>query len=551
MKKSIFCIVFLLVTFSLMAIRLPNGVNAKLLDASKIDGKMIEAVLANEMSMTTPIGNYVVNGKLTFYENGNLESFNLVTEQQVSTSKGMISAVGLVRLNQNGTIAELETKHPVGIATSAGTFSSNWNRIGFYDNGNLKRIFFTQNQNATLSYGGFEIKDYIEFHQNGNVKQIILAKNREIETHDNFFTVTGPLSFHENGYIKRISLAESSVIETNYDLLTVNYVIEFYADGRIKLATLNKNTSIDNVYYHQGETVHFTQSGTVSHLKDNYNDMVTVIPFGQTRIIRGKEVQDEKKPWLSGAFIEKRIVKLSPYSIMKTEVPYELWERVYNWAISPDRNERRYHFVNKGQPGGMEKGSYLQPVTNIAWGDAIAWCNAYSEMTGKSPCYLTQNGEIIRNAINNQTSKARLDISRDGYRLPTEAEWEFAARGGNEDDILNWNYKYAGSDNLSDIGWWNINSNEQTHVIGKRIPNSLDLFDMSGNICEWCEDWDNTIKKEIVTNPVGAVTGDTKVIRGSYFASPDFGCEVKFRNINYPNIPRNYIGFRLAQTVLN
>jgi len=129
------------------------------------------------------------------------------------------------------------------------------------------------------------------------------------------------------------------------------------------------------------------------------------------------------------------------------------------------------------------------------------------------------------------------------FRLPTEAEWEYAARGGSRSK----GYKYAGSDNLDEVGWYDENSGFHTHPVGEKKANELGLYDMSGNVSEWCQDWYGDYSSEAQTNPTGPQSGGYRVLRGgsSWFIAGD--CRVSYRNFDYVPGYRNVSnGLRLV-----
>lgn len=132
------------------------------------------------------------------------------------------------------------------------------------------------------------------------------------------------------------------------------------------------------------------------------------------------------------------------------------------------------------------------------------------------------------------------------YRLPTEAEWEYAARGG----LYWWQYpfEYAGSNKLEEVGWYFDNSYRETKDIGLKTPNLLGLYDMSGNLWEWCQDWYahyNPTTDRAVVNPRGAATGTSRVNRGGSWDDAQ-GCRSSYRDDDAPELRYSYLGFRLV-----
>ncbi len=154
------------------------------------------------------------------------------------------------------------------------------------------------------------------------------------------------------------------------------------------------------------------------------------------------------------------------------------------------------------------------PVETVSWHDAQDFLEKLSRQTGKA------------------------------YRLPTEAEWEYAARGGKQRK----GYQYAGSDNIEEVAWYSENSGKKTQPVGQKKPNELGLYDMSGNVWEWCNDWydENYYANSPQDNPRGAVLGSDRVLRGgSWFGNPQ-SCRVAYRDNYTPGPWINFIGFRLV-----
>ena len=128
------------------------------------------------------------------------------------------------------------------------------------------------------------------------------------------------------------------------------------------------------------------------------------------------------------------------------------------------------------------------------------------------------------------------------FRLPTEAEWEYAARGGNHSK----GYKYSGSNTLSDVAWYEENSDGKTHPVATKRPNELGLYDMSGNVWEWCKDWYDSYRNLAQSNPTGSYYGSFRVLRGGSWRSSTKDCRVSCRNGNKPSFRSNDLGFRLV-----
>jgi formylglycine-generating enzyme required for sulfatase activity len=134
-----------------------------------------------------------------------------------------------------------------------------------------------------------------------------------------------------------------------------------------------------------------------------------------------------------------------------------------------------------------------------------------------------------------------------GYRLPTDAEWEYAARGDNK----SMGYKYSGSDNVDEVAWYTSNSGGKTHEIGTKTPNDLDIHDMSGNVWEWCSDWYDSgyYAKSPTTNPYNYTPNSHRVFRGGSCYSSATYVHLANRNSSTPTYTRRDLGFRISRTV--
>lgn len=228
-------------------------------------------------------------------------------------------------------------------------------------------------------------------------------------------------------------------------------------------------------------------------------------------------------------------VTLDSFYMGTTEVTQRLWVRV----MGEDKNYSK------------PKGEDL-PVEFVSWYDAVEFCNALSIQEGFEPCYtIDRENKDSTNTNTNEADRFRWDVTCDfaqnGYRLPTESEWEYAARGGKEatEDFL-----YSGSDVLQDVAWYFANSakRESPDFVGKKGVNDLGLYDMSGNVMEWCWDWHEPYSDVAQPNPTGAVFGKTRVVRGGGWRSADTFCRISSRGELYtPSFSEEDMGIRFVR----
>ena len=204
---------------------------------------------------------------------------------------------------------------------------------------------------------------------------------------------------------------------------------------------------------------------------------------------QGSDAESDGKPTHS--------VTLSSYYICKYEVTQALWRAVM------------------GSNPSNFKGDNL-PVELVSWDDCQTFINRLNSYTGRN------------------------------FRLPTEAEWEFAARGGN----YSRHYKYSGSNYIGDVAWYTDNSGNRTHPVGTKQANELGLYDMSGNVWEWCSDWFGSYSSYSQNDPNGPNSGSCRVRRGGCWGDNARYCRSSYRSSNAPGVRGGNLGLRLVLSQL-
>ena len=243
--------------------------------------------------------------------------------------------------------------------------------------------------------------------------------------------------------------------------------------------------------YNSHVAAHNKPSGRsrVAILRDLQNSMVYVEggTFMMGALPNDKDAYRDETP--------RHQVTLSSFYISKYEVTQELWQAVM------------------GSNPSYFKGDLQRPVEQVSWNECQTFINKLNALTGEQ------------------------------FRLPTEAEWEYAARGGQKSR----GYLYSGSNSIGDVAWYVDNSNNTTHPVGRKQPNELGLYDMSGNVWEWCEDRYGSYSSSAQTNPAGPSSASRRVYRGGSWSSYARYCRASNRPYHSPDLSYYSLGLRLAR----
>ena len=253
--------------------------------------------------------------------------------------------------------------------------------------------------------------------------------------------------------------------------------------------TLSSNTASSSNGYASNSSVSSGGNEISIPVKNGITIDMVKVEAGTFMMGATSEMQnpwDDEKP-------VREVILTNDYYIGKYEVTQSLWQAVM------------------GTNPSYFKGDNL-PVEQVSWDNCLEFISKLNSLTGRK------------------------------FRLPTEAEWEYAARGGKKSR----GYQYSGSFNISDVAWYNGNSGNKIHPIGMKQANELGVYDMSGNVNEWCQDWYGSYVSSSQTNPLGANSGSFRVCRGGSWYFGTVNCRSSFRSRGNPDTRSRYLGFRLV-----
>ena len=317
--------------------------------------------------------------------------------------------------------------------------------------------------------------------------------------------------------------ADPSIINTDeFELASFKNCILYY---KARLLTDEDLAGISKSDLAEDQKISlFNPSGNNTNSQINNSDTLNGIDMV---FVKGGTFQmgsNDSEAWIDEQPIHS--VTVRDFYISKYEVTVAEFEKFINeTGYQTDAEKSGWSWIWTGSEWNKENGvtwrcdvsgnirprsDYNHPVIHVSWNDAVAYCEWLSQKTGKT------------------------------YRLPTEAEWEYAARGGSKSR----GYKYSGSNNIDAVAWYRDNSGDHTHPVGTKSPNELGIYDMSGNVWEWCSDW---YKGYPGSSGVSDLTGSDRVLRGGSWISDASNCRVAYRNRNAPDYRHNSFGFRLVR----
>ncbi len=473
----------------------------------------------------------------------------------VMISLVILASTGARIQMRNGDVIECEINmESISFITDYGEFKipvSFVKEIVFPAPGNRVTTLNTVFPNET--FGGFLLDEYISISLLGNPIRFHKDAINRINIYNDSQTITQELVqvyLKTGAQIHGEMLSTGVKIQTSYGEFNISTEdiegMEFEGEGNILTKIRLKNSSEMRGTIKDDFIVFRLLSGSelgvspgkiksIVFLKENitgepvFSQVVTIGNL-QNMVLVEKGSFTMGDTWGDGSSDEKPTHKVTftyDFHIGKYEVTFEEYD-VFCEA------------TGKSKPSDSGWGRGQRPIINVSWNDSIAYCNWLSEKEGLPVAYDDKGNFLDKNG--NITTDPSMVM---GYRLPTEAEWEYAAKGGKNND----SFTYSGSEKADEVAWYKSNSEGKTQTVGLKKPNTLGIYDMSGNVWEWCSDYYSLYTSSAKTNPFVNADSPRRVIRGGSWDNSVMLLRVAFRNLYSNTDISGGLGFRTCRTV--
>ena len=364
---------------------------------------------------------------------------------------------------------------------------------------------------GTLAAGNYQIEARLQgYHSSSQTETLAERANRTIQL-PALLAMTGNLNVNYKPANAEVWL-DGKKLGTSPDVFR-NIIIGTH---EVELRKDGYKSEKKTVTVSEGQTASLTGSLTASATSNSYTSSassgasietftVNGVSFNMVRVEGGTFQMGSNDSDAGSNEQPVHQVTLSAYSIGETEVTQALWEAVMGTTVRQQRDKADPSWSMRGEGADY-------PMYYVSWEECQTFMQKLNQLTGKR------------------------------FRLPTEAEWEYAARGGSKSR----GYKYSGSNTIDDVVWYYYNSGNQTHPVKAKQANELGLYDMTGNVLEWCQDWYGDYSSSSQTNPKGPSSASDCVGRGGSWGHGARGCRVSHRYRGMPGARNDGTGLRLA-----